>query len=41
MLQMKTYDAPNVTAGWTDVPFYLKSNWKISRRYIVLQKSLA
>ena len=40
MLQMKTVGASNVTAGWADVPFYLKSNWKISRRYIVLQKSL-
>lgn len=40
MLRMKAFGAPNVTAGWANVPFYLKNSWKISRRYIVLQKHL-
>lgn len=40
MLRMKALGAPNVTAGWANVPFYLKNGWKISRRYIVLQKDL-
>lgn len=40
MLRMKALGTPNVTAGWANVPFYLKNDWKISRRYIVLQKDL-
>jgi len=40
MLQMKTLGAPNVTAGWANVPFYVKNRWRTSRRYIVLQKNL-
>lgn len=41
VLRMKVLGAPNVTAGWADVPFYLKNGWKISRRYIVLQNDLS
>lgn len=40
MLRMKALGAPNVTAGWANVPFYVKNGWKTSRRYVVLQKDL-
>ena len=40
VLRMKTLGAPNVTAGWANVPFYLKNGWTTSRQYIILQKDL-
>ncbi len=40
VLQMKALGAPEVTAGWANVPFYVKSGWRTSRRYSVLQKTL-
>lgn len=41
VLQMRGFGAINVTAGWANVPFYLKNGWRVSRRYIVLQKRLS
>lgn len=41
MLRLKALGANSVTAGWANVPFYLKNGWMISRRYAVLQKELA
>ncbi len=38
--QMKDLGALKVTAGWANVPFYVKNGWKTSRQYIVLQRSL-
>ncbi|MHA2232891.1 MAG: GNAT family N-acetyltransferase, partial [Candidatus Hodarchaeales archaeon] len=40
MLQLKALEAQDVTAGWANVPFYLKSDWEITRRYIIFQKDL-
>ncbi|NIV44023.1 GNAT family N-acetyltransferase [Candidatus Bathyarchaeota archaeon] len=41
MRRLKALGATSVTAGWANVPFYLKNGWMISRRYAVLQKELA
>ncbi|MGD8507142.1 MAG: GNAT family N-acetyltransferase [Candidatus Bathyarchaeota archaeon] len=41
MLRMKALGASNVTAGWANVPFYLKNDWIVSRRYVVFQKEIA
>jgi GNAT superfamily N-acetyltransferase len=40
MLKMKALGAQSVTAGWATVPFYVKNEWTISRRYLILQKDL-
>ncbi len=40
MLRMKAEGASSVTAGWANVPFYLKSGWVVSRRYTILEKKL-
>lgn len=40
VFRMRALATPNVTAGWANVPFYLKNGWKISRRYTVLQRRL-
>jgi ribosomal protein S18 acetylase RimI-like enzyme len=40
MLQMKAEGTSSVTAGWANVPFYLKSGWIVSRRYTILEKQL-
>ena len=41
VVQMRELGAPSVTAGWANVPFYLRNGWSTSRRYIVLQKKLS
>ncbi len=41
VLRMKRFGALEATAGWASVPFYLKNGWRVSRRYIVLQKILS
>jgi GNAT superfamily N-acetyltransferase len=40
MQRMKEAGAPNVIAGWANVPFYTKNGWKVSRRYSVFQRRL-
>ncbi|MGQ9514644.1 MAG: GNAT family N-acetyltransferase [Thermoproteota archaeon] len=40
VLRMKAMATPNVTAGWANVPFYLKNGWHASRRCSVLQKKI-
>ena len=40
MERMKKAGAPNVIAGWANVPFYTKNGWKVSRKYSVLQRTL-
>ncbi len=40
MFRMKELGAANVTAGWANVPFYVRNGWRVSRRYIVCQKDL-
>jgi hypothetical protein len=40
MLRMKAEGMPIVTAGWADVPFYLKSGWSVSRRYVIFERKL-
>ncbi len=40
MLQMRALGAPDVTAGWATVPFYVRNGWAVSRRYLVLQMDL-
>jgi len=37
MLQMMVLGAPSVTAGWANVPFYVRNGWRVSRRYAVLR----
>ena len=39
-LRMKASDTPSIAAGWANTPFYLKNGWKVSRRYITLQKDI-
>jgi ribosomal protein S18 acetylase RimI-like enzyme len=39
MLHMATLGAPNATAGWATVPFYVKNGWTTSRRYAILQRT--
>jgi ribosomal protein S18 acetylase RimI-like enzyme len=41
MRRMKALGATSVTAGWANVPFYLKNGWMISCQYAVLQRDLA
>lgn len=40
MLRMKKEGTPVVTAGWANTPFYLKSGWSISRRYVIFERKL-
>lgn len=40
MLRMKAEGTPSITAGWANVPFYIKSGWVVSRRYVVFEKRL-
>lgn len=40
VLKMKELGALEATAGWANVPFYVKNGWRTSRRYLVLQKPL-
>jgi ribosomal protein S18 acetylase RimI-like enzyme len=40
MQHMKKAGAPNVIAGWANVPFYTKNGWRVSRKYSIFQRSL-
>lgn len=40
MLRMKAEGASVITAGWANTPFYIKSGWIVSRRYVIFEKNL-
>lgn len=40
ILRMKALKLSKAYAGWANTPFYIKNDWKIARKYAVLEKGL-